>query len=222
MHDWRRIVEARLGRVGAGDSADEEIVSELASHLEELYEQSRADGMNHSEALSHCLQELSESNHLRRRIRYAKEGEMNNRTKQFWLPGLAGLFAASVFLMAVTSVSYQPHMLVLRSSFALMIYPLWLAGQPIFGGIGAFFSKKAGGSRTTRTFAALTPTLSLLGLICFFVITRIVKVSLSGAGDMGSMNSVALLRALLFAVVIPGFASLLGALPFLKEGPEAA
>jgi len=220
MPDWRRIVEERLGKTGAGQEAEGEIVSELAGHMEDLYIELRRRGIEDSEAAKLVLNELADGARLGRRLRSAKEGGMNDRTRQFWLPGMASLIAASAFLVVFARVSYLPHMLVIRSGVALMMYPAWLVVQPLFGGIGAYFSRRAGGHRGTRILAALSPSIALLSLVCTGVIVQLVMAGLGKPTDIGSMGIAAFGRAIFFALVIPSMALLAGALPFLRDKPQ--
>lgn len=222
MPDWRRIVEERLGNPGASEAAEGDILSELAGHMEDLFDTLKKQGLEDSEAAEFVLKELADGKQLGKRLRRAKEGEMNDRTRQFWLPGMASLVAASLFLMVFARVSYLPHMLVVRSGVALMMYPAWLVAQPLFGGIGAYFSRRAGGHRGTRILAALSPSIALLSLVCIGVIVQLVMAALGKPSDIGSMGTVAFARAIFFALVVPSMALLAGALPFLRDNPTKA
>ena len=222
MPDWKEIIERRLGTLSAEPREQSEIVRELADHLEEIYEEKRKEGLGGLEARATALAELTEGRNLGKRIRRAKEESMNERIRQFWLPGLASLLAASVFLAVFARVTYMPHMLVVRSGAALLLYPAWLATQPIFGAIGAYFSRRAGGKRLTRIFAALSPSLALAALICVSIIVQIAMAGLGKPTDIGSMGAAGFARALFFAIVIPSAALLLGALPFLRTSGKIA
>ena len=50
MPDWRAYVRNRLGALSASDAEREEIVSELAEHLEQHYADLRASGVDEQEA----------------------------------------------------------------------------------------------------------------------------------------------------------------------------
>ncbi len=222
MPDWRAIVQQKLGKLGSDSAIREEIVSELAGYLEDAYEDHRAQGRSETEAIGRALGELIKGRRLGRKIGSAKEGDMNDRTRKFWLPGLTSLSAASVFLMVFARVSYMPHMLVVRSGVALMMYPAWLVAQPLFGGIGAYFSRRAGGSRLTRIFAALSPSIALLVLIFIGAIVQLLMASMGRPSDVGSMGTAAFARAIFFAIVVPSLALLLGALPFWRNSAKEA
>ncbi len=138
---------------------------------------------------------------------------MNNRTKRFWLPALISVIGACVFMMILTLVGLEPNlyaMLVLRSRLPLMIYPVWVAAQPLFGAMGAYFSRRGGGDRLTRLAAGLFPSGILLAFTCGLTLAHTI---VHAPGDLGLLSFA---RTVLFAVVVPGAATLLGALPFLK------
>jgi hypothetical protein len=121
MHDWKRIVRERLGVLGSDSIQREEIVSELACHLEDVYEDQRAQGRTESEAMASALAEVSGGHKLGRRIQNSKEGEMNERTKKFWLPGLISIGAACTLLAVVAQLSYMPRVILIRSELATLI-----------------------------------------------------------------------------------------------------
>jgi hypothetical protein len=208
----------RLGGLGLTPAQEEEIVAELAGHLEELYEEKRAQGLGESEAgeaVWRALDEVADWRRLARKIRRAKRKEenMNNRTKRFWLPALISVTGAVVFLTILTLVSLEPHMLWLRSKLPLMIYPVWVAAQPLFGAMAAYFSRRGGGERLARLGASLFPSMVVLALTCGL---RLAHTVVHAPGDLGSLDLVSFMRTILFFVVVPGAATLLGALPFLK------
>ena len=138
---------------------------------------------------------------------------MNNRTKRFWLPALISVIGACVFLTILTLISLEPHMLVLRSRLPLMIYPVWVVAQPLFGAMGAYSSRRGGGDRLTRLAAGLFPSIVLLALTCGVTLAHTI---VHAPGDLGSFDLVSFARTELFFVVVPGAATLLGAMPFLK------
>lgn len=111
--DWPALVRDRIGSLRIEPAQQEEIIAELAGHLEELYEGLRTQGLCESEALQRSLElEQEEINwrKLTRKIRSAKRGEgsMNDRTRQFWLPALASLAVSEGMLFAI-SVTVATH-----------------------------------------------------------------------------------------------------------------
>lgn len=209
----------RLGSLGLAGAESDDVAAELASHLEELCEERRSEGLTESAVVECALNEVTNWPSLARQIRIAKRegGLMNDRTRQFWLPALASLTAANVFLMALTLESLQPSLIAGRSrSFfpgvALMIeYWPWLATLPLWGALGAYLSHRAGGDRLTRLWAGVFPSVAMLGCLCFGE-----SVSVLVQRDMFVMHHLAYgtLGVITFAVV-PGVALLLGALPFV-------
>jgi hypothetical protein len=55
MPDWSALVRERVGSLNLLRTTEEEIVSELAAHLEDLYEAQIAGGMDESEAFERAL-----------------------------------------------------------------------------------------------------------------------------------------------------------------------
>jgi len=110
MPDWNLLVREQLkGDVGL--TQHDEIVAELAGHLEDRYDELRAEGAAESEAIEGALSEVTDWSALARRIRHAKRNPsaMNERTPQLWLPGLASLTAANLLLMLLSYMSLRPR-----------------------------------------------------------------------------------------------------------------
>jgi hypothetical protein len=214
MRDWRNLVQERLGAMGAAGAQQSEIVAELASYLEDLYEDDRAQGVCESEAIELALGELADGRRLGRRIRKAKEDVMNERTKKFWLPALASLAAACALVAVTAQLSYKPNIVLLRSHAPTLVYPLWLLGQPLMGALGAYCSRRAGGNRLTRLTAGLFPSIVMFAVISIVAFAQGMSL---GRGEFGRVDFTMLARALMGVIVIPSAAMLIGAAPFLRD-----
>jgi|SRR5580704_487887 hypothetical protein len=221
MPDWKTLVRERMGTLGFSWAQEEEIVSELASHLEDCYEEFRTQGICKSEAVERSLEQVAAWPSLSGKIKRAKRKEemMNHRTKTLWLPALISLTAAMVFLMASTIVARQPWVLAGRfinvptsttnTNYQMAAYLPWLISLPLCGAVGAYFSCRAGGGRAARLVAGLFPWIALFGLIGFLtVIGRIVPFQ---------HQWIRFVTGLLLVSVPPGIALFLGVIPFLRE-----
>src|ERR1043165_6271860 len=107
MLDWTKVIEERLGRRRLPPALQTEIEEELATHLEDLYQEQIGMGMTDLEALNYVLSQQANWPSLARNIERAKrkEGIMNQRSKQFWLPALLSLAASMIWLMAIELVA---------------------------------------------------------------------------------------------------------------------
>src|SRR6202790_4458913 len=105
MRDWKTVVKENLGILRMDVDQREEIISELAAHLEDLYQEHRTHGMSESMAFQLCLRQVAGGQRIARTIERTKEGIMNHRTKALWLPGLATLAMASISLVILQQVS---------------------------------------------------------------------------------------------------------------------
>jgi hypothetical protein len=212
MQDWTERIRKHLDAESLPPGNREEVILELAAHLEELYEAARSQGLTEATAVELALQEVNDWHVLAAKIRRAKSKEdpVNDRTKNLWLPGMITLLGASLLLMALQRTGFRPR-LVWMGDVAMLFYWPWLAGLPVFGALGAYLSQRARGPIRTRLAAGLSPALVLLiafGLSLPFGLA-IDGLSLLRLGYFG--------LAVVNWVAIPGLALLLGALPFLKE-----
>lgn len=218
MLDWRIFVTSRLDAPELGPAQRDEIVAELASHLEEIYEELRQSGLSPSQATDSALTEVMDWRALSQRIQRAKckESVMNQRTKSIWIPALITLIFTSGALAMLQVWRVQPHVTWLRGGVGLVFYVPWLIAQPIFGAIGAYLSRRAGGRRSERLISGTFPALMMLS--SFGVISGI-RLALGTARITDFPPEMWPILAAHFAVwvVIPGLALTLGALPFLRS-----
>lgn len=214
MPDWNLLISERIGTLALSRQVRDEVVAELATHLEELYQACRAPGANESQAIETALSQAADWQTLGREISDAKNEEdgMNDRSKQFWLPGLVTLTASMVWLMMLERWDWRPHTAFANGSPPLMPYLIWLVTQPVFGAAGAYWSRRNGGSRLVRIAAGIFPSIAMLGLLIFITFT----------GFFVERNPFLWKHPAFFALVVfpwaifPAIALLLGVLPFLK------
>lgn len=147
---------------------------------------------------------------------------MSDRTRHLWLPGLASLGVAVICEVALAQWSYQPRMLF-HSHLTRLMYELWLVAQLACGAVGAFLSRRAGGSRSARLAAALFTSAILLLVVLGIVGTGLfARITGFWQQDFGSLDLGKLARVVVVMVVIPSVAILIGALPFLAKPKETA
>ncbi len=138
---------------------------------------------------------------------------MNERTKNLWLPGMVMLFFSSVLLMYITRHGPLPLFVWIDPRVPLLLYVPWLISLPVFGALGAYWSRRAGGHVRTRAAAGVFPVLMLAAAFCLILPIAII---FDGHG-WRLLQMKAFVVMMLGWVVIPGAALLLGALPFLRN-----
>ena len=224
MPDWREIARRRLTPLALDAQRQEEIVVELADHLEDLYADLVRQGKSEAEAIQSTLTTAADWDELRREIQLAANEEvlMNYRVKTLWLPGACTIALSGVLLRLLQIASAPaPHVFWLRQGMPLVIYWQWLLCLPLIGALGAYWSRRAGGKLLERALAVSFPVLGMMGLptliLPFVLIFRWI----------GHHNALLVPSAMLLLVwvVLPEAALLLGGLPFLRgyaAGPRQA
>src|SRR5882762_7232463 len=170
MHDWRKFVEVQLAKLPLSPGTKADVVDELAGHLEEVYLGHRRQGMTEERAAPRALRQVTDWNALQRRIRNAKEREalMHNRLRQLWFPGFLTLTFSTGLLPMLLKLGLQPRSVSWSGADPILFYVPWLSMLPLFGALGAYLSRRAGGSARAILFSGIFPTRSLAA--CFFVI----------------------------------------------------
>lgn len=214
MKDWERIVREHLEAGKLPRGVCDEVVAELAAHLDETCEQARQRGMTDDAAVKTALQEIDDWRVLADEIMRAKseEDSMNQRTKALWLPALATLTAVSLVTLALTEASLQPRFIE-RPAKAPVLYMTWLFSNLFFGALGAFLSRRAGGSRLARIVAGTFPAIVMFG-IC---VVAIPVSAFSEPNPYVLHHPAGLALAVVIWAGAPGITLLAGASPFLRE-----
>ncbi|HWH57152.1 MAG TPA: hypothetical protein VN682_05935 [Terriglobales bacterium] len=136
---------------------------------------------------------------------------MNQRSRTLLLPGLITLTLASVSLMVMQLFAFSRPRVHWVDGGAVAIGFVWLASLLPCGALGAYLSRRAGGSRWNSIIASLFPSLIMLGVFC----------TVLPIGVLIERNPFILHHpryfglALLVWIIVPGAALLLGALPVL-------
>jgi hypothetical protein len=222
--DWRRIVTEKLHGLRLSAPQKEDVTAELASHLEESYEERQDSGFTESEAVEGALGEGVNWVELARQIRNAKREEtfMNNRTKQLWLPGLASFWTAMICEIALSRLGFGPLTggPMFRFFLPQLNYVVWLIAELCCGALGAYLSRRAGGTRSTRLFAALFSSAVLLTTMV--IVIGICAVGRATGLAFTTLDLTMLIKPVVMVVLVPSVAMLLGALPFLSDDKHPA
>jgi hypothetical protein len=228
MPDWRREAQRRLEntKFPAGDR--DEISRELAGYLEDLCSDALSRGADESSATGRAFAELHHDARLGPHLyRARKENNvhLNDRTKHFWLPGMATLLASAAYLAILQIAGFQAEFrpLWLHGGAAtansiylpLAIYWPWLFALPFLGAGGTYWSRRAGAGLaaqgTVGFFSVLVFLATFLIVLVFLFLNYLV------GGDAAPKTLLPeFAGAVVSWVVIPGMALLLGVLPFLR------
>ena len=210
--DWKGIVRDRMGDMRLDSGQQEDVICELANHMEETYEELRAEGICKSEALERSLSEVN-WRQLSRQIQSAKRGGvfMNDRTKQFWLPAMVSLAISEGVLLVVTVVVGRDLRISMMGPKAT--YIPWLISLVIAGASGAYLSRRGGSGWRTLLAASLFPAYTGLG----FVLAGIAITLITGVRVFARPQWLYASRALEVGVFVPAMALLLGAAPFMRR-----
>jgi len=168
MHDWTVVVRESLKKLGLRRDEEQEVVAELAAHLEDTYDEQRRAGMSDDEAFRYAVEQAVGLKASRRDIRRAKRQEeiMNLRTRTLWLPALATLFASSTLLMLLQRFAFLHPKTWIKDEGTLVIALPWLLLLPFCGALGAHLSLRTGGRRLTSVLAGISPSIIMLAVFC--------------------------------------------------------
>ena len=222
MPDWRKLVSEHLASLALDPDEREEVVEELAAHLDEAFLSLRGRGFAERDAAKRCLSEVHDWGDLCRRIQTArrKENSMTNRVTQLWLPGLLTFTLSMGSLALVQIFGPKPWTTWGHPPISLFYIP-WLFLLPLVGALGAYLSNRAGGSRRAIFCSSVFPILP-------FLVTILVAIPISLSLDHMVAHNIEPIAFLVFLfgwVFVPGVALLAGGLPvqfFVSRGVKSA
>ncbi len=208
MPDWQELVSKGLSSLKLSAAEREEVHAELAEHLGETYEALLREGVPEPDAIQHVFSLAGNWNDLQRKIFAARTGKdtMTNRVKQFWLPGLLTFTLSMVLLELVQKFFPQPFTLRLDHPPVLLFYVPWLLTLPLAGALGAYLSKRAGGSRRMTLLSSAFPVLPLAAI---FLMAIPVGLVLSHTLSHGIVAAAFLTLGIAW-VAVPGLILLVG------------
>lgn len=226
--DWREEASRKLANSKLSAAEREEISRELAGHLDDFCSDAPAHGLDDFAAMQSAVAELHEDKHLGAHLyRARREGTMNNRTKQLWLPALTILLASAASLTILQLAGLRPYFQTVwfrgdsmtpHSVYSYLIfYVPWLCLLPFLGAASAYWSRRVGSGRAARLAVGLFPVLVFLAIFLVFVPASLAMGRLPSA----EVFIPAFAGLIVSWVVIPGAALLLGVLPFLRGNSVA-
>ena len=205
-----------MARLCLPHDAKEAVITELAAHLEDAYEQGLTQQLGESEASRRALANI-DWHRLALGVGRAKRKEetMNNRTKRLWLPAMANLMIAATLLATLEILGLKPRTFSVSHMAMALPFP-WLFALPVSGAAAALLAKRAQAPSGVRLIAGLAPSLVSLAVFCVmplvFVLDRWEFSGFPLPLDYFALSAV-------IWIVLPAFPLLVGALPFLRESP---
>lgn len=182
MPDWRQFVRERMAQLQAETQEREEVIEELASHLEQTYDRLRNNGAAPEQAMQGAISEVESWKKLQEEIQIARtrEDAVNARTSRLWIPSIVTLGLSVLTLVGFALLrlnpgpfasshhdiwwSYLQHGHI--AQFAVLNeYTVWLMVLPFIGALGAYLSSRAGGRTAAVVISAIFPALAWLAIV---------------------------------------------------------
>jgi len=216
MPDWQELVRRQLAGLALEPRERNEVIEELAAHLDDAFEDLRERGFTEEDAAERALCEVKDWHDLRCRIQTArrKENIMSNRVRQLWVPALLTFTLAMGFLALIQCFGPRPMIVpasgTLRMTPVAIIYIPWLLSLPFVGALGAFLSHRAGGTRRAVFSSIMFPVVPYLA---FFLMLLPYALTFDKHAGRDIILSAFLIFGVIGWVLLPGAALLAGGLP---------
>ena len=224
--DFARLVKLRMGRFAA--TAGDDVVCELAGHLEDLYAELRAKGLAPAEAEREAVAWAGDWKRLERGIEVAREGKMMERMPKILLPGVVALFISAVGQTGMYKLGMGPvnayyynttlsDVLMFPSKLQMLKWMVmadgpWMLLLVVSGALAAWLCRSIGGNRHQRVWAAQFPVLAPVALLVMEIVIGLPIEYFHGSLVSGGVLLDGLVNFLFFNVLLPVLALLTGAL----------
>jgi hypothetical protein len=220
MFDWQKAVAEKLAGGRITRHHRNEVVAEIAAHMEEKSQCLQQCGMTEDEARAAAWNEVPDWEYFAQDIYVAKEGYMTSRVKSFWIPGAMALLSTILLERFFYVVGSRPWIVQpggVMMALNIGINPVFPALLPACGAIAAWMARRAGAPVSGRMLAATFPCLLIAACITGTVLLGLaVDLFVPGYMQLSFMLQ-GLAPYFLAFVIVPGVSLLLGALPFLPQ-----
>src|SRR5437899_7066498 len=176
MPDWETLVRERLRVLRICPSpAAEELVPELASHLEDHYEDSLRKGLPSETAFRNSLDQIDRLPRLWLELRILQEEIMIGFTRKVLLPGFLAFVCSMAIAWTLAFAGVQPRTVSLPDGLYLPLPIAWFCLLPFCGAIAAILSHRRGGSYLQRATASIFPAAILGSALLVMFITALIQ-----------------------------------------------
>jgi hypothetical protein len=222
LQSWEQTVRRHLGKLHLCPETEGDVIRELASHFEQLYEEALESGASESDALAGAVHSVRHWARFRRDIRNAKETLMTTvpwKRHVLW-PGMLALALSGLSESIVYATRFHSggntriwHVAWSGNHSAAVFYLPWLAALLFVGAVSAWFARRNGASASRRLLVATFP--ALLNLAIFLTLLVMVTV-LRADGQVRLVDKLVSFGVYMIPwVLTPAACGMIGALPFV-------
>ena len=219
MRDWNALARDRLTGLELDRHREDQIHAEIAAHLEDCYSEARRRGDTDDEAAARTLALVTDWQVLARSLQHAERGDglMSADAKTVLLPGLTAMAGAA---LAVFGLTMLPSTLWVAPpvSMHVLVSALLAAPYVACGALGAWWSRRVGGTLPRRLVAGFFPLLLNLTMVVAAIALSNVTERQAHPGFGVNVQP----GVLIVFLLVPGTALMMGILPFLKEPSTCA
>lgn len=156
MSEMRAYVREQLRGLRLAEYEREDVIAEIADHMEMLMAEYRSEGLNEDTAHRRALSHFGDPRRLLKGIERVKENGMKERFHRMWLPAFTVGFLAYLSGWLIARFIAHPRTIEVLGNY----YPYywnWLVLVATIAAIGAWWSRARGGSVRERIVVALAP-----------------------------------------------------------------
>jgi hypothetical protein len=209
-------VQRHLASAGVDERRRGEISAELTAHLEDTCDAALQSGCTEAEAIARAMERVPDWHALAVAVKRSTDEDttMTRQATTVLLPGTTILLSAATGMALVVYATPADRWLDPRWHVHALAAGLAFLFYLVLGAIGAAWSRRAGGSRGERLAAGAFPLVLHVAIVGPVAGADMLYAASRGA--VGRHLGINFINMILFMLVVPGTALLLGVLPFTR------
>ena len=232
MRDWQVEVGDRMGGLKLCAEARADVFRELSCPFDEIYDEARQRGAGEREAREQALGSVRDWKRFASEVQREKETLMTMTPfrRKVVAPGLVGFVFCVIPLWITSMLHHSGAQYVFRPVDPQHYFTFnipWLLALPIAGAVGAWMSRRHGGSRRQRLAAGLFPALTFAWVPLWGSVVALVWLTLNAIAPARVTDHAGVaewtMRVASFLVpwvMAPAISMAIGALPFVWLKPQ--
>lgn len=216
MSEMRDYVRLQLSSLRLEESEREDLVAEIALHLDLALEDCRTAGLTEEETRRYLRSQFGDRKLLLKGLRRTKETAMRDRFRRMWLPALCVGFFAYFSEVVLLRFIVRPQAVQVLGIYYAYSW-IWLFVVAVLAGFGAWWSRAVGGSVKERLVVVLAPAEVMAAVIAIILpLDCVIEAIANRSLPYPVRHPIVLLVGVLWMLhcAVP---SLIGAAPFLFD-----
>jgi hypothetical protein len=172
MPEWESLLGEKLGALRLPAARFEEIVAEMAAHLDELWQEQKDAGGGADSPEAFLQAQLGDLARLRARLERAEGASMKDSFRHLWMPAFVALFLTECVDTALLSTDTRLFPFFFTERYRVGYFPA-VALLVLIGGLAVCLARRGGATRPLAFLTGLVPLLKFVPSCLVYVVLAV-------------------------------------------------